>query len=913
MLVCGNGAQYLIEMKRNLQFILTAAFFALLLINGGSRAVRTVGQLGMQSEPGWTPLQVGNEVFVRLGDSAEMTRLRNNDQVIAIESQPIKLASQVADAFKNIEPGKPYSMVVRRGGQFLEFTLSSRPIPSLTWIINVAASLIIPNIFLLTGLAVFLLKPFDKQAILLSLMFGMFIVAIGPSFAGQTPLITGVMLTVNTLSLFLWPIFFHFFLIFPEPSPVLRYWPRLERYLYLPHLLTIFPYFATLNMLAAFSPQKFLEFRDRFIVLPMISMIVATLYFAGGLLSLFVNYRQAGRASRRRMRVVVAGSVAGFLPTFLVIGLAVIFNLPRANPEFAKWLLFVAFLSFPLFPLSFAYAIVRHQIIPVRLIVRRSVRYLLVSRGFIIVQAAVVFAVLSFLLTGSRLEYIDSLGQRADIIVTMAATALAIALLTLVNQQVMPLIDRRFFRESYDAQQVLAELGSEIRAVTAIDQLLERAAAKIHDALHVENVAIFLNDANSHEYICVHSSRATENGLTNSDTTIGTRFKADGYVIERVRHSSNPLTLDFQRPRSWLQAGYSPDARVNESRHQELSLLRRMRSTILVPVATKDELIGVISLGARLGDLPFSSEDKQLLMAIAWQMAFAVQNALLVRKAAEQERLRHELEIATNVQQRLFPQGPPNFESFDLAGVCHPARGVGGDYYDFITLGPHQIGIAVADVAGKGISAALLMSTVQASLRSQVHSTDGDLTKLVSRMNELLHSSTDASSFATFFYAQFDENTGLLTYVNAGHNPPMLVRAGKPLRAQGVGQSVGSGEVFTLAGELAPGHAVETAEAEIRLLTTGGLIIGAFNGSEYEQEAIRMGSGDVLVAYTDGVTEAANSFDEEFGEDRLRALVAISAGESAVATTERIVEAVREWRGEISQHDDLTLVVMKVR
>src|SRR5262249_44160588 len=155
-------------------------------------------------------------------------------------------------------------------------------------------------------------------------------------------------------------------------------------------------------------------------------------YFAGGLLSLFVNYRQAGRASRRRMRVVVAGSVAGFLPTFLVVGFAVIFNLPRANSQFAQWLFLAAFLSFPRFLLSFAYAIVRHQIIPVRLIVRRSVRYLLVSRGFIIVQAAVVFAVLSFLLTGSRLEYIDSYGQRADIIVTMAATALAIALLTLV-------------------------------------------------------------------------------------------------------------------------------------------------------------------------------------------------------------------------------------------------------------------------------------------------------------------------------------------------------------------------------------------------------------------------------------------------------------------------------------------------
>ena len=355
--------------------------------------------------------------------------------------------------------------------------MRSQEISLLAWIVNGAASLVIPNIFLLTGLIVFMLKPDDKQALLLALMFGMFngaILAFDPAYSVESPPLVAIMLTVHLVSLFLWPVFFHFFLIFPEPSPLVRKIPRLEGYLYLPQLLTILPYFGLSSVLAAFAPEHAPAFRSRPIM--MVSISIAIAYVAAGLLSLLVNYQQAGRKSRRKMRVVVAGSIAGFLPMFLLIALAIIFNLPGTNP-LIQWLGIAALFSFPLFPLSFAYAIVRHQVIPVRLILRRSVRYLLISRGFIIIQAIVVFGLLSFLLTGSRLATIDSLGERADIVVTMAATALAIAGLTFLNQQVMPIIDRKFFRESYDAQQVLSELGLEMRKVSTVAQLLERAVA----------------------------------------------------------------------------------------------------------------------------------------------------------------------------------------------------------------------------------------------------------------------------------------------------------------------------------------------------------------------------------------------------------------------------------------------------
>ncbi|MFY9572857.1 MAG: SpoIIE family protein phosphatase [Blastocatellia bacterium] len=897
-------------MRRRVQFTLGATFFALSLVYGGARFYKSFAVLGMESEPGWTASQVVGQVRIaEFRSSLAAESLRLGDEVLAVNGVPIKRPSDIAEVFHNIDPGMPYTVLVERDGTAVPVTLKSQAIPLITWVVNSVARLVIPTIFLLTGLIVFMLKPYDKQALLLALMFGMFPGAITqPAYSGEPVSLVAIMLAVHIASLFLWPVFFHFFQIFPEPSPLIRRVPRLEAYLYLPHLVTIFPYLGTLSVLAAVTPDDSSAFGHP--ALTLICVVVATAYITGGLLSLLVNYRQAGRASRRKMRVVVAGSIAGFLPMFVTIGLYVLFDLQRTNPKLGQWLGFMALFAFPLFPLSFAYAIVRHQVIPVRLILRRGVRYFLVSRGFIIVQAVVVFGILSFLLTGSRLATIDNLGGRADIVATMMATALAIAGLTYLNQRVMPVIDRRFFRESYDAQQVLSELGMEMRRVSTVQQLLERTVAKIQDALHVENVTIFLRDQATGEYCCSISSHLTDEGMSTSRQDSSLTLSADGALVQRMNRFANPLPVDFDRYQPWTQDLLSTELAMNDTRQRENATLRRVRSALLLPVATKDELLGIVSLGRRLGDLPFSRDDRHLLMAVALQMAFAIQNAELVQEIAVEERLRHELAIATTVQQRLFPECPPAMDSLELSGVCFPARGVGGDYYDFIPLDDDKVGIAVADVAGKGISAALLMCTVQASLRSQAQTVNGNLIELVSSMNRLLHVSTDASSYATFFYAQYDERTGRLTYVNAGHNPPMLFRAGAPVKAKSAGFAGSDAHELSRAEDQT---FVEHPGTGVRLLTKGGTIIGAFSSSVYDQETIQLESGDLIVAYTDGVTEALNCDDQEFGEARLRQIIEASAQATAEELSTRIVDSVREWCGDIPPHDDLTLVVMRVR
>jgi len=234
--------------------------------------------------------------------------------------------------------------------------------------------------------------------------------------------------------------------------------------------------------------------------------------------------------------------------------------------------------------------------------------------------------------------------------------------------------------------------------------------------------------------------------------------------------------------------------------------------------------------------------------------------------------------LAAEVQRRLLPEKSPEMAMAGLAAVSLPARTVGGDYYDFIDAGDRRIGIALADIAGKGVAAALVMSVVQASLRIIAEEENVSLPELAARMNRYLYRSTGSNSYATFFYAQIDEQTRELRYVNAGHNPPYLLRSG----------------------------------SGIEELPAGGTVIGMFPNETYEEARTNLWPGDVLVAFTDGVTEALNISEEEFGEERLKELLRRVAHLPVDEMSAQISRELREWIGNAAQYDDLTFIVMKV-
>ena len=310
----------------------------------------------------------------------------------------------------------------------------------------------------------------------------------------------------------------------------------------------------------------------------------------------------------------------------------------------------------------------------------------------------------------------------------------------------------------------------------------------------------------------------------------------------------------------------------------------RWREIPVIMISALDELESIvrcIELGAEdYLPKPFNSVLLRARIGACLEKK-RLREAQLAQQRAEEERIKREWEMAAKVQQRLLLERPPEIAGLELAGTCFPIREVGGDYYDFIDLDDCQLGLAVADVAGKGLPAALLASTVQASLRSQARQSLGHLPKLIASLNDLLHSWTESNKFVTLFYAQFDIEQRLLRYVNAGHNPPLLLRPG--------------------------------AAAAMSQLGTGGLPLGIFQGVTYTEQILQMQIGDVLVAYTDGVTDALNPENEEFDEARLQAVITAGAHLSANELIEKIVASVHEWCRGVPQTDDLTVLVMKLR
>jgi sigma-B regulation protein RsbU (phosphoserine phosphatase) len=250
----------------------------------------------------------------------------------------------------------------------------------------------------------------------------------------------------------------------------------------------------------------------------------------------------------------------------------------------------------------------------------------------------------------------------------------------------------------------------------------------------------------------------------------------------------------------------------------------------------------------------------------------------LIQEQQQRQRLENELSIAREVQQQLFPHTLPQLPGLQLAAICRPARSVSGDYYDFIPLGPSRLGIALADISGKGISAALLMASLQASLRSNATLDGRDGTAaLVERLNTQLFKNTSDDRYATFFYAVYDSDEKKLTYTNAGHLAPFFVHAGK-----------------------------------VQQLDEGGTVVGLFEEFSYTQGVLKVEPGTMLVAFSDGLTEPENVYGEEFGMERLREEVIRQATVPPSRAAENLIAAAEQWAGSAEQADDMTVVVVRM-
>lgn len=788
--------------------------------------------------------------------------LRPGDEVLRINGQPLDGAALEAQLWHGSKPDDMVTVFIQRAGDLSSgytFRLQRHmPLPS-EWPLTLIVSALLPITCLVVGFYIAFARPTDPLAWITMAMLASFSQAAGSSSAMLLPSPWRQFLFVyqsvlgNT-----WPVWMTLFgFYFPEVFPVIKRMPWIGWLLAVPSVLM-----AALDVYGSFAQMHHLQelaWLARFestATPPQTAWYTALVFAFFG--SLTVKLRMLKDLdARRRIRVMIFGCSLALTPSLIVVASQI-----HWLPYLPEWLETVCLSMLLLFPMTMAYVIVVQRAMDVRMVIRSGVRYAFASQGIKVLR----FTILAVVVLGTYRLAREADHQFESLVIAAIGGAMVVYIRKL-GESSLAWMDKRFFREAYNTEKILTDLSNSVAGIRDVRELLETVTKRISESLHVRNIAVFLE----------------RNGAYRPAYSIGSlgqlsavEFKPETSVVQFLKRQRAPSKIYFGDPQNWIHG--APE--------KEQESLRTLDTQVLLPLSLKSRLMGIISLSAKRSEEPYSRADLQLLNAVASQTGLALENAELTesvrREIAQRERLDRELEIAREVQQRLFPQKLPIVSGLDFAGYCRPAEGVGGDYYDFIHLPDTSLGIAVGDVSGKGIAAALMMASLQASLRGQTIKPCETLSEMIQHINGLMYDASAENRYATFFYAQYHPKTRALRYVNAGHNPPIVLR------------------------QRENGH-------EFIRLEDGGTVVGLFPDFPFCEGLVQLEQGDVLVAFTDGISEAMNEADEEFDEERLMAALKKLEARTASEMISQILVEVDGFTAGAKQHDDMTLVVVRVR
>ena len=778
------------------------------------------------------------------------------DRILSVNGYPQHMAS-VAPAFARGRAGDVANLRMQRPGIAQPFDVSvalqaarlrETPTTAQGLAINIIDYYPVP--FLVVGLLVLFLRIDDRNAWLLALMFAGFIAAAPVAFLegvlspAQRRFMLSYMILLNGI---LPAIFYLFFATFPTRSPIDKKFPRLKYLLLVIALICSLP-FAAMALVtgSSFTAVRLLSsFGGRSV------FTLAAVYEFGcfllGIAALIWNTVKAPTLNdRRKTLVMVWGTIVGVGPVLLTSAVALTQH--KSFYQYPFWFMVAPIICLCILPLSFAYAVVKYRALEIPVLLKRSARYFLVQRGFLLL---IILAGIAVTLVVARLAQRNI--QESGLAVP-AGVLLGVVLVwggAQTESRVTRRLDRAFFRSSYDTRQILVDLAARTRTASNHEQLAELLRHEIADALHPTTLAIYFRQNNG--------AFVTTSDVPAEMRTLPSHLP----VLEHIR----------ERGQAWEIIPTPGEAPA-------LGILEPLQPECLVPMLGRNgQLLGLAVLGPRLSEEPYSGEDRRLLDSVANQAGSALENISLAQSMAERiesdRRATQEMDIARQVQAKLLPQKMPPLRTLEYAGACIQARAVGGDYYDFLDLGEGRVGFVLADVAGKGISAALLMANLQAHLRSQSAIVNHDFSRTLELVNRLFYESTETAKYATLFIGVYEDDTRRLRYINCGHNPPVILR----------------------------GEQVE------RLHSTA-TVLGMFEQWQCEVAEAVIGYNDILAICTDGVLEAANAADEEFGEDGLVAALQAGRNTSAQGLLESVIAKVNEFApGE--QADDLTLIVAK--
>jgi sigma-B regulation protein RsbU (phosphoserine phosphatase) len=828
-------------------------------------------ELTHRGEHARMPFQVDDDLLTisSLEHEAVSAGLKPGDRLLEFHGVPYSGRRQIVTLTgggKNfVHAGDALSVLVRRvnGSEYhaqIHTTAgkASQKTFNLEWALNLL-QLLPPIICLLIGYWVVAARIRDPNAWLLLVLFAFPSVLYSPPHWWPDPWAFPLRTWYDALQVLGTPALFLFGIYFPERWRVDRRFPW-AKWLVLAPLLVSLALYATVLYIENFAAVEHGNLSARFspwidrIINPL-NLICVIIY----VVALIDKLRSATTADgRRRMQVLTFGSVIGIGSLLLVFVLLPHFGvLPNKNP----WLALPAFLLFFAAPFSFAYVVVVQRALDVRILVRMGTKYALARYTLLVAEFAfVAFVIFHFVFPLVRHK--ENLPVAIPVLALLAAGLIKLfASHDSISHRLQRWLDRKFFREAYDAELVLSELSDQARRFTEAKPLVDTISRRISEVLHVSRIAVYLRQGRSF---------GIEHCIGVSDD-VPKRFEESSSTVRNLARSNQPATLYRENPDGWFLLA------DDRERHA----LDTLGAELLLPLAGRDRLLGFISLGSKRSEEPYTPSDLRLLQSVSTQAGLALEISALVHslasEAARRERIDREIEIAREVQERLFPQQLPSLPGHSIHGECRPAQGVGGDYYDVLSLEDGTLGLAIGDVSGKGISAALLMASLRASLRGMTMDGPADLALLMTRVNRLVYESSATNRYATFFFSIYEPPTRLLRYVNAGHNPPYVLRGN-----------------------------------EIHALEGGGPVIGLLPEALFEECRLYLEPGDLLLAYTDGISEALNVQDQEWGEERMVAAARTKLPENASTILRHIVTEADRFAATAPQHDDMTLLLMKL-
>lgn len=817
----------------------------------------------------------GRPVAQVVGLSAQRVGVKKGDILLAVNGRPFRGLAVFGEAVRLAKPGDTLTVEVLTPGDARprSATIHLEPLtsPPLNWAgaSILAVKLVMPALCILLGFWVAAVRPRDPSAWCLCLIMLFFSVFYFADLESWGPIVRDVAAAYRTAVGTAWPIFMLLFgVYFPEPFPGKdpASWKWFKRL-----LISGLVAFCVLEVIVQVGQlESFASVALLSNALDHLNGVHFLLAFAGTGAFFACTAMKRSKAvtpdAKRRLKLLYYGSTISMGPACILFVVQAIKGSPFEG-IFPHWLVLSSLSLMLLFPVTLAYVIVVQRAMDVRVVIRQGLQYGLATTGTRVLQGVVGFIVIW---TAVNLS-LDPTRSRPQKIAVVAWGAALVIWLKRLADFARKWIDRRFFRDAYNAEQILEALSEEVRSIVEKKPLLERVATRISESLHIPRVAVLLEEGSLYR----PAFALGYPGVLDAD------LPDSGGTIQRLKREAAPERVYLDDEDSWVNKS---DSGLTDDERRKLASLEPQ---LLIPLAVKQKLLGIISLGQKRSEAPYSSTDLRLLKSVAMQTALALSNAELTSaiatEVAHREKLNREIEIAREVQERLFPQHLPEVAGLDYFGRCRTALAVGGDYYDFLALPDAKLGVALGDVSGKGIAAALTMASLQASLRSEAARAGDDLGDMIARVNRMVYDASTEDRYATLFYAQYDPAVRRLTYVNAGHCPPILLR-----------------------------HTSNGPVTE-RLDQAGGTVVGLLPEFDYQQAAVSLAPGDLLVIYTDGFSEAMSPALEEWGDKRLLEAVASCDGLPSKDVITRVISAADAFASGAPQSDDMTLVVLRIK